>query len=172
MARPCQCCSSPRHERIDVELAGGETLASVARHNQVSVDSLKRHKARHLSPALTAVALEHVREQSARGAYDQTVDRLESLIDRLEDLLAVAEDRKSLVGGANIAREIRSALELVARLRGELDMRPVNVAFNVMASEEFAEVLSTIIGTLEPWPEARVAIADKLNAIDVQGVRA
>jgi hypothetical protein len=138
MGRPCKVCTSPRHERVDAELVGGEPMAQISRRYKISVDSLKRHKAAHLSPALTRVALE--------------------------------QDRKSLIGGANVARELRQCLELVARLRGELDTRPVSTVVNVMSSPEFAQIVATIIGTLEPWPDARVAIADRLDAIDVKAV--
>ncbi len=167
MGRPCTVCASPRHEKIDVEVAGGEPLAQVAKRHRVSVDAIKRHRTNHLSPALVAVSLEHVREESARSAYDATVNRLETLIDRLEDLLAVAEDRKSLVGGANIAREIRSSLELVARLRGELNDRPQNVTVNVLSTGEFASITARLIEALAPWPEARIAAADVLDVEEV-----
>lgn len=166
--RPCLCCTSGSHERIDVELAAGTPITHIAKRYKVGVDSLKRHKRNHLSPAFTKVALERLREDSAHGAYEATLDRLEHLIDRLDGLLSVAEERKSLLGGANIAREIRQGLELAARLRGELDTRPQVNVVNLMASPEVSQLISVIASTLEPWPEARVAIADKLEAIDVE----
>jgi hypothetical protein len=141
----------------------------IARRYKIGVDALRRHKAAHLSPALVKMALARRTDESA-VAYEATVGRIESLIERLEALLGVAEDRKSLVGGANIARELRQCLELVAKLRGELDERPVSQTINVLSSPEFGRVVATIISTLEPFPEARVAIADKLEAIEAKAV--
>jgi hypothetical protein len=92
---------------------------------------------------------------------------LESLIDRLEGLLTVAEDRKSLMGGANVAREIRSSLELIARLRGDLDTRPVNTTINVLTTPEFTGVVSCLIEALAPWPQARIAAAQVLDVEEV-----
>ncbi len=167
MPRKCTVCTSPRKEKIDAEIAGDEPLAQIAKRHRVSRDAVGRHKKKHLTPALVAVALERMRDESARSAYDATVDRLETLIDRLEDLLSVAEERKSLVGGANIAREIRSALELVARLRGELQDKPQSVVVNVLSTGEFASITARLIEALAPWPEARIAAADVLDVEEV-----
>lgn len=79
----------------------------------------------------------------------------------------MAEDRKSLGGGANIAREIRSSLELVARLRGELNDRPQNVTVNVLSTAEFASITARLIEALTPWPEARIAAADVLDVEEI-----
>ncbi|MGD0285106.1 MAG: hypothetical protein ABSC31_01805 [Acidimicrobiales bacterium] len=105
--------------------------------------------------------------ESALSAYESTVTRLESLIDRLEGLLTVAENRKSLVGGANVAREIRQSLELISRLRGELNERPVNATINVLATPEFTGVVARLIAALEPYPAARLAAAEVLDLEEV-----
>ena len=133
MARPCTVCCSPHHERVDVELAGGTPLAVVARRHHLSSDAVRRHREAHLSPALRKLSLEKVRAGSAEVAYAATVDRLEDLITRLERLLSVAEEKRSLIGGATLAREIRGGLELVARLRGELSDQPQVAVVNVLS---------------------------------------
>ncbi len=166
MARPCTICVSPRRSRVDAELVGGESLAAVARRFKLSRDALRRHREAHLSPALAAIAIEKYGTECAREAFDATVDRIEGLITRLEGLLSIAEERRSLIGGANLAREIRQSLELVARLRGELDERPVVTTINVLASPEFVQAVSAILAATEAWPEARLAIADRLEALE------
>jgi hypothetical protein len=167
VGRPCLVCHSPKRERVDVELVGGEPVGAIAKRYRLSPDSIRRHKAAHLSPALTRVAVEHLRDASAGVAFESTVDRIESLIERLENLLTVAEERRSLIGASNLARELRQCLELVARLRGELDDRP-QVAVNILASPEVGRLVATVIAALEPYPAARVAVADRLEAIDVK----
>lgn len=166
MGRICSICTSPRRARLDSELAGGEPLASVARRHKVSADALRRHREAHLSPALAAVAVERYGRESAREALDSTVGRIEALLGRLEGLLAIAEERKSLIGGANIAREIRQSLELIARLTGELDERPQTTVVNVLATPEFAQAVTAILAATEAWPDARLAIAERLDAIE------
>jgi hypothetical protein len=167
MGRNCVTCMSPRRAAIDAQLAGGEPLAAVARRYKLTPDALRRHRNAHLSKAIVAVAIEQYGLESAASAYESTVLRLEGLVDRLEGLLTVAEDRKSLMGGANIAREIRSSLELIARLRGELDTRPVHTTVNVLASSEFSTVVSKLIEALAPYPEARLAAAQVLDVEEV-----
>jgi len=165
MARPCSACVSPKRLQIDTELAGEQTtLSALARRIGVSRDALRRHRDQHLSPALAKVAIERYGADSAEQAFDSVTLRVESLLDRLEVLLAIAEDRKSLVGGANIAREIRQSLELVARLRGELNDKPQNVTVNVLSTPEFTGVVTKLIAALGPWPEARIAAAGVIDA--------
>jgi hypothetical protein len=166
MGRHCTICTSPRRSAVDAQLAGGESLAAVAKRYKLSPDALRRHREGHLSPALAAVAVERYGAESAAAAFDQTTARIESLIARLEGLLEVAEERKSLLGGANIAREIRQSLELIARLRGELDERPVTTVVNVLASPEFTAAVTAMLTATERYPEARVAIADALERLD------
>lgn len=164
MARICTVCASPKRSSIDAELAGGNALAAIAKRHRVGRDSLRRHRAAHLSPALARVALKRVGDESARDAFDATVDRLESLIERLEGLLSVAEERKSMIGGANIAREIRQSLELIARLRGELQERPT-VAINVLASPEIVAYTAAIARVIELHPEIRADIVREFQRV-------
>jgi hypothetical protein len=153
MGRHCTVCVSPRRAAIDAQLAGGEPLAAVARRYKLTPDALRRHRNAHLSKAIVAVAIEKYGLESAASAYESTVLRLESLVDRLEGLLTVAEDRKSLIGGANVAREI--------------DTRPVHTTVNVLASSEFSTVVSKLIEALAPYPEARLAAAQVLDVAEV-----
>jgi hypothetical protein len=167
MGRPCTVCSSPRHERVDLEIVSGETLAQIAKRYRLSSDSILRHKKKHLSPALVKVALEKVQIESAGLASNATADRVESLIDRLEILLSIGEERESLTAAANVARELRQCLELQARLRGDLTDRPQSVTVNVLSTPEFANMVAGLIEALAPWPEARIAAA---NVLDVEEV--
>lgn len=166
MSRVCTICSSPRRDRIDSELAGGESPAGIARRHRLSEDALRRHKTNHLSPALAKVAVERYGNETARTAFESVVDRVESLVVRLEVLLSIAEEKKALTGGSNVARELRQCLELIARLRGELDDRPVVTTVNVLATPEFAAAVTAILSATEAYPEARIAIADRLEALD------
>lgn len=165
--RVCTVCASSARHGIDAALAGGEPLTAVARRFKVSTYAARRHREAHLSPALARVALEQVGDDSARAALDATVDRVEGLVGRLEALLSVAEERKSLTGGANVARELRQCLELVARLRGELDERPQVTTVNVLTTPEFTSTVARLVEALAPWPDARVAAA---AVLDVEAV--
>ena len=115
---------------------------------------------------MAKVAVERYGADSAQSAFDSVVDQVESLVGRLENLLSLAEAKGALTGGSNVARELRQCLELIARLRGELDDRPVVTTVNVLATPEFAQAVTAILSATEGYPEARIAIADALDDID------
>ena len=60
-------------------------------------------------------------------------------------------------------REARSNLELLARLLGELDERPVT---NVLVSAEWVTVRTAMMETLGRYPQARVAVAERLSELE------
>jgi hypothetical protein len=167
MGMACTVCTSPKRAAIDVELVGGQAMAAIAKRYNLGEDSVRRHRAAHLSPALTKVALSRRSDETAALAFDANTARLESLLGRLEALLGVAEERRSLIGAANLAREIRGAIELMCRLTGALDERPQNVTVNVLATPEFTGIVGRLIEALTPYPEARIAAAAVLDVKEV-----
>ena len=62
-------------------------------------------------------------------------------------------------------RELRSCLELQARLTGELDERP-SMTVNLLASTEIQGLVGLLLSALAPFPEARIAAAGALSTID------
>ena len=100
MARPCTVCTSLDRDAIDLELTGSATLASIAAKHGVTTDSLRRHKARHVTPALVAVARRRLSEAGAVTAYQ----RLEELVLRANRLLDRAERKGALVAGTQNPR--------------------------------------------------------------------
>ena len=80
-------------------------------------------------------------------------------------MLEVAEERRSFNGAANLMREARGVVELIARLRGVLDERPVSMSVNVLASPEMGMAVAAILAATERFPEARLAIADAMDEL-------
>jgi hypothetical protein len=165
MTRVCTVCTSPARSRVDAELAGGPSLAATGRRFKLSPDALLLHRRDHLSPALAKVAIERYTADSAGRAFDSVVDRVESLVTRLEALLSLGEQKGALTGASNVAREVRQSLELIARLRGELDTRPTVTTVNLFSTPEFANLVSAVLEATQAFPEARLVIADRLDAI-------
>jgi len=58
-------------------------------------------------------------------------------------------------------REARGNIELLAKLLGELDERPV---INLVAAPEWIQIRTAILVALQPYPEARVTVAEALDA--------
>jgi hypothetical protein len=108
------------------------------------------------------LSIERRREESTSNA----LDRLEALYLRAEGLVQVAEDKGALMGGAAVLREARSLLETIARITGELtDKQPVTVV-NVLASLEWHKARDAISRALQPFPDARVAVAEALSVLE------
>ena len=71
-----------------------------------------------------------------------------------------AGDLRTVLGAI---REARGNVELLAKLSGELDERPV---VNLLISPEWLELRAVIVGALEPHPEALHAVVGALESAD------
>jgi hypothetical protein len=79
------------------------------------------------------------------------------------DILAEAEKSKQYRTALSAIREARSNLELLAKLLGELDERPV---LNLHVSPEWLELRALIVVALEPYSEARGAVMRAIERSD------
>jgi hypothetical protein len=83
------------------------------------------------------------------------------LQERALDILGKAEEAGELRTALGAIREARGNLELLAKLLGELDERPV---VNLNLSPEWLELRAVIVTALEPHPEARGAVLRALES--------
>lgn len=63
--RPCQTCSHPRRPAIDRAILRGESDAAIAREFSLDANTVRRHRLKHVGPAL---ALARERESAADPA--------------------------------------------------------------------------------------------------------
>jgi inactivated superfamily I helicase len=154
VAGTCTVCSHEARDRIDEALVAGTPYRDIVKRNGgVSISSLSRHRQAHLSVALVALAAETDARQS-----ETLLEQLRGLYRRVGAILETAE-RDGRPGVALQAiKEARSILETVARVTGELDERPVTVV-NLHQSPEWQALSVRIVKALEPYPEARYAVA-------------
>ena len=113
MPRRCTICHHPQHEEIAVSLFRGGTRAT-ARLFHVSLPALDRHKA-HLQGVI-------VKAQQAELVSEATslLARVENLMRESEIIAAAAKLEKNWPAATSALREARSCLELLGKLRGEL----------------------------------------------------
>lgn len=156
----CVTCAHAEREEIDRALVSGESQRSVAARFGLSKDTVRRHAAAHLSAALIELRAGRL-EEDTRSA----LERAEGLFSRAERLLTAAEVDGKPSAALAAVRELRALVELLAKLRGELDERPVTVV-NLAASEELRELQGVILAALGPHPEARQAVAGALLAVE------
>ena len=159
MPRACTVCASPERAAIDRALVSGEPVRAIAsRYGTVGRMALQRHKEDHLPETLARAraAQEVALADDLRAAVLQLRDRAYGILGKAE---ASGDLRTALAG----VREARGCLELLAEMEGELDRRP---QVNVLVMQEWQALRSRLFAALEPYPEARLAIAEALQHAD------
>jgi hypothetical protein len=156
MPRSCSICEHPERGAIDEALVGGASNRSAASLYDVSEAAVRRHKANHI-PAKLVMA--HAAEEVAQA--DDLLDQVRGLQARTLAILEAAEGSSQHRTALSAIREARSNLELLAKLLGELDERPV---VNLNISPEWLELRAVIVTALEPHPDARGAVLRALES--------
>ncbi|MDP9330359.1 MAG: helix-turn-helix transcriptional regulator [Actinomycetota bacterium] len=147
MPKPCPVCVSPSRPAIERDILSLRSPTEVARRWNLSRKTVSTHRNRDMDP-LAAVDTD---------ADTSTLARVEDLTHRLEDMLSKASTGTVY---ANLAGQLRQSLELLARLRRELDERP-QVA--ILAAPEWLAVRAVVFAALAPYPDARAAVARALS---------
>lgn len=162
MSRACTVCDHEALADIDRELAAGRSMRQIAlRHPPLSEWAVSRHRDRHLSPAIVAVAT-----QRKEGRAGRLLDRVERMVGRLESAADSAEEtgqRKLLL---DASRELRGAYELLGRLTGELKPDTAVTVVNVQQDPQWIAIRSRIVAALIPFPDARDAVVSALSGLD------
>jgi transposase-like protein len=158
MPRRCTVCDHPKRHSIDEALVSSAPYRSVAKRFGLSESAVYRHKTEHL-PAHLLKATEV--EEAAQA--DDLLDQVRDLQAHALDILERAEKAGDLRTALAAISQARGNLELLGKLAGELDERPV---VNLNVSPEWLELRAVIITALEPYSDARGAV---LRALEAEG---
>ena len=158
MPRRCTVCDHPERHSIDEALVTGAPYRSVAKRFALSESAVYRHKTEHL-PAYLLKAKEV--EEVARA--DNLLEQVRSLQVHALDILEHAEKTGDLRTALAAISQARGNLELLGKLAGELDERPV---VNLNVAPEWLELRAVIVGALEPHPAAHGAVLRALEGAD------
>jgi hypothetical protein len=105
-------------------------------------------------------------QAAAEVAHANTLrDQLRDLHGRSLAALDRAGEAADLRVGTLLLREARGCITLLARMTGGLVPRPDPPETFVLNSPEWIRVLSTIMYALDPFPEARLAVAEGLASL-------
>ena len=139
MSSPCSVCSHRESAAIDALLLTGSTLRSVAVGYDLSEHAVGRHSRGHLTrPGATPALL----------PADNN-DPIEELVGHLRN--------RALAGSDAAAREYRLIL-------GQLEARNAAAPPRALADEpEWIALRARLLAALEPFPEARLAVAAALH---------
>jgi len=155
--RNCTVCTHPNKAEIDEALVAGISSAEIAgRYRTLGERAIRRHRTNHVPETL---AKAHEAGEVAQA--DTLLEQVRNLQERALEILDKAEEAGELRTALGAIREARGNLELLAKLLGELDERPV---VNLSVSPEWLELRTVIVAALEPYSEARGAVLRALES--------
>lgn len=154
MPRVCSICQHPDRDAIDRRLVEGATYRDIAGQFRLSKSAVERHRESHLPAKL--VRAQEVRELTEADALLRRMLQLEQRARQILDQAQASGDLRSALSGI---REARNTLELLAKIAGELDERPV---VNVLIAPT---VQAVILGALAPYPDAKLAVSSALKEL-------
>ena len=158
MQRACTVCQHDQVQTIEGALIAGVTQRTIARRFGVSRGALYRHK----QDGRVRARLERAREEREAAQADALLAQVRALQERTLRLLEQADADGSLGAAVRALREARGNLALLAKLLGGVGERP---RVNLAQSAEWLEVRGAVLAALVPYPEARLAVAERLRAL-------
>ncbi len=161
MPRKCTMCAHKKRSAIDKALVERRPFRDIAGQHKVSKSALVRHFDDHLPSSL-------VKAQEAKEAAD--ADALLAQIVGLRDeglgVLEKAKEAEDLHTVLNAIKVTQGTIELLAKLAGQLRDAPT---INLVLSAEWQAVQANVLTALDPYPEARLAVAHALGEAGVAG---
>jgi hypothetical protein len=166
-----------RHEQrsqIERDLALGVPLRRLEKKYGVSVSALHRHKKKLppqyknalLGEALKrGVDLEKLRTEESEGLLVGLAAQRAKLL--LAQDAALEAEQFQLA--THISAQIHRNLELVGKYLGEFAHQVTSVS--VLVSPAYLELRSALLKALQPYPDARRAVADALHKIETDAAR-
>ena len=158
MPRRCTVCDHPEKHSIDEALVGDAPYRGVAKRFGLSESAVYRHKTEHLLTHLLKA-----REVEEVAHADDLLEQVRHLQTHALDILERAEKVGDLRTALTAISQARGNLELLGKLAGQLDERPV---VNLNVSTEWLELRAVIVGALEPHPVAHTAVLRALESVD------
>lgn len=169
MARQCTICGHPDKDKIESAIVDNAELRGIARTFDVSEDALSRHKRGCIKKAIESVRQKQAEQtvQVAGTAREKREQFIWNLLGRIEWLdrqvrLVYEETRADKDHGSSIKAlgEVRQQTKLFSEL---LAGQEPGQAEKLEA--EWITVREAIFDALEPFPEARLAVAEALFAL-------
>jgi hypothetical protein len=110
----CSICNHNDRPAIDKGLVDGQSLRVISGQFAVSRSAVDRHR-KHLAPALTLA-----KQATVVTEATTLLSRVEDVISRCELIAEAATKSRDWMPAVAASRELRSCLELLGRLSGEL----------------------------------------------------
>ena len=160
MPMTCSICKHPERASIEAAITNGLSLRHIASQFMVGYKSVERHR-------------EHITAEIKESKVAQDNARAFDVVQQLRDINTVTlailrESRAANKNGMALFAidRLMKQLELQAKLLGDIDQPQVNI----FLSPEWHTIRSAIVGSLSPFPDARVAVASALSQLNHAGL--
>jgi hypothetical protein len=154
-----------------VALVSGASLRQVAREFDLTRSAVHRHKQAHLPQsliALTPAAIIH--SNGAPASSEDVLASLQRLHAVCSEALEVASDSGNLLQLALASRELRGALEVMAKHIERLEARRGAPVVDIAKSADWIELRTVMMKVLDQFPEAKRAMVLRLRELNSAGV--
>jgi outer membrane murein-binding lipoprotein Lpp len=155
--RRCTICDHSQRADIDTALLAGEAYRSIAQRFAISADSVWRHKSEHLPSSLT-----QAKEAETVSNADDLLAKVASIETEAKRIAKKAEAAGDLRTAMSGVRELARLVELLAKLRGELNEKQT---VNIVITPEWHQTRTIVLDALAAYPEARIAVAEALRRL-------
>jgi transposase-like protein len=157
--------------QIEYELATGKSVRAIAKKFGVHEGALYRHR-KELPPQLKAAHLanflkpgedlEKLKTQESESFLQNLAQQRARLL-MVQDAALESDDAQAV---ATLAGRIHQNLEIVGKYLGELQQHSTKTVLNVMVSAEYLALRAALVRALQPYPEARAAVARVLHSME------
>jgi hypothetical protein len=158
MSRPCTICQSPNLTSIDEALLHNVPLRDIEKRFKVGRMALSRHR----DQGHIAAAAAKAKEAAEVVHGDNILEWTKGILGKALGFMDAAESSGDLRTALRGVAEARQCVELLAKVMGEL---PPDNQVNILMSPEFVQVQAVLLTALEPFPEARVRVAEALKGV-------
>jgi hypothetical protein len=173
----CQVCVHDARMTIDMAMARGCPVPELMKKfPKLSKSSLYRHFHRHIPGPV----LDRLKVKSLGSIVGKSLNVAELTDSENQSLLSQVVALKSSLMGAigaaerndagalfsSLAGRLTKLIEVEARILGQIQTGSVTTINNYLASTEYIALRSAMIEALRPYPQAAVAVARKLLALE------
>lgn len=157
MPRVCSICTHPERDAIEAAIVAGTSYRVIARQFLVGHDSVQRHAADHIQQSIQQAqeAKEEARGIDVAGQLKRINEVAWSILEETREIAAHDVTLKAM-------NRVEKQIELQAKLLGELGSQNSTI----WKSDEWKTIRETLLRVLMPFPDARIAVASALIALE------
>ena len=161
----CIACTHPLRVEIDAALVGGSSARDVAGRFAISKSAISRHTKHLVEVIAQAQQMNHARQIEHGGTLLQQIEAIKFEAHQIMDVSKSSPDKKTALMAMT---KMLNCIELLAKVQGAISD---GTTINLTVSPEWAKTRQAIVIALEPYPDARAAVAKALQSLPATDAR-